>query len=374
MGHMPADRLTSADADTAIVGQPQPADPPPSAAEDRVDVLEQAVWSVLAGNAEATTCPEVSQIELLEAVERYRAAGRSALRWQVDDRAWTQINLRFADPATAEPIVTGHMWPWLRTATAAGTLTSWWYIRKSPWWRLRLRATEFQHATTSQSIARVLDQWVAQGRITTWSAGVYEPEIHAFGGPEGMTVAHQFFHADSTAVLDYLATGGTPGLQPARLRRREISMILCAALLRAAGQDWHEQGDVWQRVTRMRPLPAVDVANQARRTVPAVHRLLTLDTGPTTPLRHDHGPLAAAAAWLDAATQTGQALKTAADAGTLRRGLRAVLAHHVVFHWNRLGLDATTQAVLAHTAAEAVFTAADGGPTHCGPGSDVAGT
>ncbi|MBN1170630.1 MAG: thiopeptide-type bacteriocin biosynthesis protein [Micromonosporaceae bacterium] len=369
---MSADRLTSADAATTLVGHPQPAHQP-TTADDKVNALEQAVWAMLAGNAETETCPGVSQVGLLEAVERYRAAGRAALRWQVDDRTWAQINLGFADPATAERIMIDHLWPWLRAATAVGTLTSWWYIRKTPWWRLRLQTAASQHAAMHQSIAPILDQLLTQDRITTWSTGVYEPEIHAFGGPEGMAVAHQFFHADSSAILDYLDTGGTPGSQPARLGRREMSMVLCTALLRAAGQDWHEQGDVWQRVTRMRPLPA-DVANQAHRTVPAVYRLLTLDTGPSSPLRHDHGPLADAAAWLDAAAQTGQALKTTAAAGTLRRGLRAVLAHHVIFHWNRLGLDATTQALLAHTAAEAVFTAADGEPAGCEPGNDVART
>jgi hypothetical protein len=35
------------------------------------------------------------------------------------------------------------------------------------------------------------------------------------------------------------------------------------------------------------------------------------------------------------------------------RGLRAVLAHVVIFHWNRLGLPAVTQATLARAAASA---------------------
>ena len=46
-------------------------------------------------------------------------------------------------------------------------------------------------------------------------------------------------------------------------------------------------------------------------------------------------------------------LGAAASAGTLGRGLRAVLAQTVIFHWNRLGLSAITQAVLTHAAASA---------------------
>ncbi|ABW14727.1 hypothetical protein Franean1_5369 [Parafrankia sp. EAN1pec] len=39
----------------------------------------------------------------------------------------------------------------------------------------------------------------------------------------------------------------------------------------------------------------------------------------------------------------------------LGRGLRAILTHVLIFHWNRLGLSATSQAVLAHAAAAALL-------------------
>lgn len=38
----------------------------------------------------------------------------------------------------------------------------------------------------------------------------------------------------------------------------------------------------------------------------------------------------------------GRTLATAATDGTLERGVRNILAHHVIFHWNRLGLPAPT--------------------------------
>nr|WP_143267114.1 lantibiotic dehydratase C-terminal domain-containing protein [Amycolatopsis thailandensis] len=44
-----------------------------------------------------------------------------------------------------------------------------------------------------------------------------------------------------------------------------------------------------------------------------------------------------------------------ARVGTLRRGLRAVLSHHVIFHWNRIGLSYGTQAILAHAVKTAVL-------------------
>ncbi|WP_313949438.1 lantibiotic dehydratase C-terminal domain-containing protein, partial [Frankia sp. AvcI1] len=53
--------------------------------------------------------------------------------------------------------------------------------------------------------------------------------------------------------------------------------------------------------------------------------------------------------------ETGEKLRTLRENGTLTRGIRAVIALHVIFHWNRLGLTATTQAGLARAAKEAVF-------------------
>jgi thiopeptide-type bacteriocin biosynthesis protein len=51
--------------------------------------------------------------------------------------------------------------------------------------------------------------------------------------------------------------------------------------------------------------------------------------------------------WLDAFTDAGRDLGDSARAGELERGLRAVLAHLVIFHWNRFGLPAATQGILA---------------------------
>jgi thiopeptide-type bacteriocin biosynthesis protein len=53
--------------------------------------------------------------------------------------------------------------------------------------------------------------------------------------------------------------------------------------------------------------------------------------------------------------QTGQTLGTLARSGTLQRGQREVLSYHVIFHWNRLGLSALRQAILARTARDAIL-------------------
>jgi thiopeptide-type bacteriocin biosynthesis protein len=82
---------------------------------------------------------------------------------------------------------------------------------------------------------------------------------------------------------------------------------------------------------------------------------MTVDAGPDSPLIEPGGQLTDIATWATAFHATGCALGDLARRGELRRGLRAVLAHHVIFHWNRLGLSYDTQSVLAHAAREVVL-------------------
>src|SRR5438477_621770 len=59
--------------------------------------------------------------------------------------------------------------------------------------------------------------------------------------------------------------------------------------------------------------------------------------------------------WTVELARSGGELAAAARRGELRRGLRAILATHVVFHWNRLGLSGAVQAGLAHLVAGWIF-------------------
>jgi protein-L-isoaspartate(D-aspartate) O-methyltransferase len=59
--------------------------------------------------------------------------------------------------------------------------------------------------------------------------------------------------------------------------------------------------------------------------------------------------------WPATFQRAGNQLAELAQEGRLTRGLRAVLAHHILFAWNRLGIPADVQAVLAGTATHTVF-------------------
>jgi thiopeptide-type bacteriocin biosynthesis protein len=132
-------------------------------------------------------------------------------------------------------------------------------------------------------------------------------------------------------------------------------MLLCTCLLRGAGLEWYEQGDIWQRVTTDRPLPKDATATQLKPLTASIQELLTADLHPTGTLFGPGRPAARASVWADAFRVTGRTLGTASRGGTLNRGLRQVLAYIVIFHWNRLGLPGRTQSLLAHAARTAIL-------------------
>lgn len=340
--------------------------------EDQPDPspLESAVAAVLAGTSveQATTISGTTPERLRAAVAAYRAAGRAALQdvamIATAAEPWISITLTTPERGLAEQHAATVLLPALGDAEADGALASWWFVRKSPEWRWRLQPQPHRADDLSRDLASTLDTLAAEHFDITWQRRHYEPETLAFGGAAGMDVAHQFFHADSRAVLDHLRHRHSRRDAAPRFGDREASLLICTTLLRSAGLDWHEQGDVWARVTQLRPPAAGDrnVRPAATDLVDKVGRYLQLDT---RALLHDAhareiGP------WLAAADRAGASLQTLAAAGGLRRGLRAVLALHVIFHWNRLGLPATTQAVLADAATTATL-----GP-HADPHRDLA--
>jgi protein-L-isoaspartate(D-aspartate) O-methyltransferase len=135
--------------------------------------------------------------------------------------------------------------------------------------------------------------------------------------------------------------------------RRELGLLLGSRLMRAAEQDWYEQGDIWAHVAAHR---SGDDNPPEGPSHAAVRQLITTDTD------REHSPLQAAPAWPAAFKRAGQKLAELAHQGTLTRGLRAVLAHHILFAWNRAGIPGPQQALLAATASQVVFYQQSVGP------------
>ncbi|MEW1549564.1 thiopeptide-type bacteriocin biosynthesis protein [Streptomyces tsukubensis] len=281
--------------------------------------------------------------ELEAAIDVFRQAGALALEQQATAPGWWQIYVEFPDWANAEATAATYLAPLLDQSA-----TEWWFIRKHPCWRMRL-LPQGRPDSTKTTVGTALDDLTTSGRIQRWWTGVYEPESAAFGGTAGMTTAHRLFHADTQAILARLH--GHRHL----LGRRELSVLLCTALMRGAGLEWYEQGDVWHQVAAGRPLPADVTPEQLEPMGVELRRLLKADLRPEGLMLGDGNPAAFAAEWIGAFSEAGEVLGNAAGEGRLERGLRQVLAYHVIFHWNRMGLPARAQSILAWGACAAML-------------------
>ncbi|MFD0013057.1 methyltransferase, FxLD system [[Kitasatospora] papulosa] len=249
---------------------------------------------------------------------------------------WQQHNITFPDRDTGRRCVTEHLAPVLLAAEADGQLSGWWFMNKQPW-RLRYVADQ-----PSPTVLTLLDEWAADGTAQSCTTGIYEPETEAFGGADAMTAAHALFHEDSRHLLTY-------PVHNEHLGRRETAILLMSSMMRAANLDWFEQGDVWAKVSALRPGTGTPAST---RLTSAMRTLMTTEA---RSLCREHGPLDGHADWVAAFERVGTTLAYLAAQGDLTRGLRAVIAHHAIFHANRAGLPSADQYTLFNIAREAIM-------------------
>ncbi|MFF0771855.1 thiopeptide-type bacteriocin biosynthesis protein [Nonomuraea wenchangensis] len=302
--------------------------------------IAAAVLAVLSGSdlEDAAAGIGMSAVELADAVRMYQAAGLAALGQQADGE-WYQLAIEFGHGSTSEMVAATQLGPRLDLLQSQGVVQGWWFLYKPPGWRLRLRTAD--HAAVDRTFRDL-----AEARaVARWWPTVYEPEAFAFGGPVGVDIVHELFCADSRGVLDY-ARQEAPGLG-----RRELSLLLINVLFREAGLDSFERGDVFSRVAEIRPAPSAGHFAAMEALAPKVRTLLQVPQQADRELLA--GTMTFAEPWLAAYEVAGRRLGDAAARGRLDRGLRAVLTHVLIFHWNRFGLPATTQGVLAHVAKSA---------------------
>lgn len=252
---------------------------------------------------------------------------------------WLQVNLWCDSWQAAEHLAVQHLFPLLAQAEHSGTITAWWFIRKRESWRLRLLPAPGSDADTTGLLTQLAD---LPGLRSHAEGVLYEPETYRFGGQEAMEIAHRLFHADSSHILAYLArTRGRPD------PRRENAVRLTTRMMQAAGQDFYEQGDIWAGVAEHRT--ATDTPEPSAPTMAAVQMLITAEGD------SPDSPLTQCPAWPSAFEDAGRALADVGHLGRLTRGIRALLADHLLFAFNRLGISAEHQALLATAASRIVF-------------------
>ncbi|MFD4144097.1 methyltransferase, FxLD system [Streptomyces sp. NPDC058572] len=253
------------------------------------------------------------------------------------DTRWWQVNLWCDTWQAAEQMAIHHLGPLLTEAEEKGCIAAWWFIRKRESWRLRVLPAEGRDATAF--LSQMVSTFTERAVIRNAEGVIYEAETRRFGGLEAMKAAHDLFHADSRHILTHLAHEGDD-------HRRELGVRLATRMMLAAGQDLYEQGDIWAQVAEHR---GDAEAKPSPATFAAVQMLITAQ-GDT-----DDSPLARLPDWPAAFEDTGHTLADLAHHGRLTRGLRAVLSDHLLFAFNRLGVSAAHQNVLATAASHVIF-------------------
>ena len=183
--------------------------------------------------------------------DTFVAGGRAALHGGPSGPAWIQFGLSFSlkEPKRVHALLA----ELARTWVARPEVTNFFFMHKPPGIRLRFECDPADRLELAAQLHEILTGWRAAGAITGFTAGVYEPEAHLFGGPASMHSVHRLFTADSLAWLGYHARSGSP--DPAWA----LSLVMIRSLMRALGVAGWEDRDVWDRVRRQafRQLPEI---------------------------------------------------------------------------------------------------------------------
>lgn len=178
-------------------------------------------------------------------------------------------------------------------------------------------------------------------------AGVYEPELTKYGGPEGLDVAEQYFTASSAFALDCLDR--TVGSLPQRLM---IAMQAFQALLLAGGLDVGSRarllasyGDYWRKVAQRIHGSAPVSSRPDNQTI----SWLRAFTGPPSRLRDFVGEAVGSGLdeWCEAVNRDVPALRALASSGRLTTASEHVLGHLAHTFHNRLGLGVVHETIIA---------------------------
>jgi thiopeptide-type bacteriocin biosynthesis protein len=115
---------------------------------------------------------------------------------------WLFIKL-YGSPDRQDELITQSLLPFARNASAAGLIDSWFFIRYAdPEEHLRLRFHGNPEQLCEQffgQLCRWASDLVERGLCRRFAFDFYDSELERFGGPEGVSLSEEIFHADSEA-------------------------------------------------------------------------------------------------------------------------------------------------------------------------------
>ncbi|ADP78962.1 thiopeptide-type bacteriocin biosynthesis protein [Pseudofrankia inefficax] len=293
--------------------------------------MVDAVRAALAGGdlCEVAATHGLTADRLSAAIAAYHEAGSVALA-RPGDR-WYASRLMFPTQAYPETVMAQVVGPVLDSLESWGTTVDWWFLRRESDWRVQLRYPD------PAVLGEFLHDLGKRRPVAATQPQIHEPDVAAFGGMTGTTIAYELFVADSRGILDHARRIDPP------LGRRDLAIALGDLLLAGAGLTWTARGGVYAGLAA--GSPPGEAAGPAGAGPVGAH-LYSFVTDAAT-------RAAINGRWAAAAMTAGERLADAAHDGLLTRPITDILAVLLRAHWARLGLSAPARADLIRTATDA---------------------
>ncbi|MCG8460448.1 MAG: thiopeptide-type bacteriocin biosynthesis protein [Holophagales bacterium] len=278
---------------------------------------------------------------------------------------WLSLHLHHGDDCYGpelDRLLLAGVGPCVERCLARGAIRSYFFLRYGEGGsHLRIRLQGSDPGSCRRELRRSLERHLGTRDIDL-RAATYEPELGRYGGPLGLRVAEQLFHASSRVSLGVLGAGGGHG------RRLGKTLLLAVVLAHTffggragAAAFLHRYAVGYHRLLRRcgrAAGPAPPGPTPTPELLAAVGRLLpALDTDPYPLLfpqdGHASGGRGLVGAWLQACLRARGGLHTlplrpATDPRALRE---SIVASYLHVHHNRLGWSIPQEIHLCRLAA-----------------------
>lgn len=255
----------------------------------------------------------------------------------IEPWAWVQLDVKLIhSDAAYVSLLRSDLVELLMKWMATDEIENFWYLHKSPGLRLRVQG---DIAGLRTQLAGPAQRLVETGAATGWQFGHYLPEIHLFGGTNGLRLTHALFSADSIAVLRYyrLREAGSARNGPV-----EFSLAMVLSLADSMVPDPWERWGAWCDLGGWGRLALEQEFMPGRRrdrAIEWVSRFVDEDSLTSATLE-ECGVLSEFRESITALTKFPW---SAHISPTLPRVL---LPAWTVFHWNRMGFPQDVQRIL----------------------------
>lgn len=326
---------------------------------DNYEQLSAAVEDILRTRLADRGDIHPREADLGAIVEQASAAISRVISENLDADTWLYFRLPVRSEVEAFLTLSQSVAPTLRDLKKRHTIRGWWWLNKrdliGPAVRLRIHIP----SDCKKEIERAITEHFAALDLQ-FSLMKYEPEMRLFGGPIGISLAHDHFCVDSEFLTDWAGQDAAAAQLP--IVPTGLSLALIFQTLRAAGLDLFECWDVFDRVCDKRPSAEgsgqtmLNFERLAKKVINSgPDRIFELYDGERLVLLKEH------VAFIDS---FGSRVNRAYFEGKLECGIREFLTAIIFFHWNRVGMPGLAQSKLASTVAQELAHLSRRGATH----------